>query len=154
VYPAIPLIEISNHADTFSGGCPDGKQGAFNPVNLMGMGTQQPIGMLESAFIEEVQVKITELGAKAIGVINTMAIALTISQFKLIGGADLVGRACPFEEVRTGDAGQLGATDNAHFLHQWVEDRDPGLIVIAQMPAQDAKWVMVTCFNNTLQIFI
>lgn len=65
---AVPVVEISDHADTFGIGSPDGKTDAFDPVHFGGMGTKFFIHLKMISLREKIDIHIAEERRKTIRV--------------------------------------------------------------------------------------
>ena len=91
--PAVPFIEITNHADTACSGCPNCEAESSRSVDLTGVCSQFFPHAAVSTFAEEMQILLTKGRAKVIN------ISLRVMLFKIeIGPLDLI--SCSLFQIR------------------------------------------------------
>ena len=94
----VPLVELAGHRDAFGVGRPDGEAHAFHPIGLGEVRAQHAIGFVVRALGVQVQLKIGDERAEAVGV------------FELDGGAvPQLG----LKQILAGRAGEGGAEEAA-----------------------------------------
>ena len=148
VDPAIPGVEVTDHADPLGVGGPDGEVHARDTGDGAGVGAEKAVGVPVPALAEEVQVEVRELWREGVGIDQPVNLALGIGPVDLVARRHQGGVALPDEEVRARDAGYLKRGAGHPDMLGLGQEEPQAAQAVVDMPPQDVEGVVVAGFDD------
>ncbi len=100
----VPAVEIADHADALGIRRPHGEEHAAHAVHVAVVGAEDPVGMPELAFGEEMEIDVRDLRRIAVGIVGDVLMVGIVAPDQPVAGRDCRGGPAPLEEIRLRNA--------------------------------------------------
>lgn len=151
--PAVPAVEVADHADAFGVRRPDGETYTGNTVDLVQMGSQHAVEMPVPAGREQAEVEVRDQRRKAVGIVDEVFMVGAVAPAEAVAVGYGAGCAAPFEQVGALDAleGEV-ALDDGDLAGIGYECTDQVLARLRAMFAEHRERVVMPCLDDPLQL--
>ncbi len=120
--PAVPPVEVSDHADPCGIRGPHDEMNPRDPVHRTEMGAKRPIGLVQGPFGEEMQLEVRQQRWKGVRIVTFCDRAVLVHEAEAVGRG---GRPCRCQRLKKPGVVQTGHGNSARraMIQQFGSDR-------------------------------